>query len=50
MHLIIGGNNQKDFGDAKEFFRFVNELANEKIAKNEPPPEKIILCKTKRML
>ena len=38
------------FNDVKEFFRFLNELINEKKANKEKPSEKIILCKTKRYM
>ncbi len=44
------GFNHEGFRDAREFFRYFNELVKEKIADGEPPPEKIIVCKTKRSL
>ena len=41
---------RQDFCDAREFLRYFNELVKEKITNNEPLPEKIIVCKTKRSL
>jgi LDH2 family malate/lactate/ureidoglycolate dehydrogenase len=45
---VVLGIDQNSFCDAREFFRYVNELVKEKIANDEPQPEKIILCKTNR--
>ena len=44
------GLSGDDFHDAREFFRYFNELVKEKITNREPLPEKIIVCKTKRSL
>jgi len=41
---------KNNFCDVREFFRHLNELIKEKIANGEKPPEKIILCKTRRHL
>ena len=44
------GLDKNDFNDVREFFRYLNELINEKISNNVKPPEKIILCKKKRYI
>lgn len=44
------GLNRDDFYDARVFIRYFNELVKEKITNGAPPPEKIIVCKTKRSL
>ena len=44
------GTSGDDFRDAREFFRYFNELIKGKIANGEPLPEKIIVCETKRSL
>ena len=44
------GMDQNDFFDAREFFRYLNELIEEKINSEEPLPEKIIVCQTKRSI
>ena len=39
-----------DFNDARDFFLYLNEYAEQKVIKADPPPEKIILINTKRSL
>ena len=42
------GLDNDNFCDAREFFRYLNELIKEKLTNNELPVGKIILCKTDR--
>lgn len=44
------GMSQDDFYDAREFFKYFNNLVIEKKDAGEPPMEKIIVCKIKRSL
>ena len=44
------GLNQESFCDAREFIRNFNELVKVKIANEEPPPEKILVCKINRSI
>ncbi|MCL2698029.1 MAG: hypothetical protein FWE74_08105 [Oscillospiraceae bacterium] len=39
-----------DFNDARDFFLYLNEYAERKAERGDPPPDKIILVNTKRSL
>ena len=41
-------HNKSNFQDARDFFRYFNDLVKEKIENDEPLPEKIIVCKMVR--
>ena len=45
---VVLGHNKNDFQDARDFFRFFNELVIDKVNNGEPLPEKIIVSKMKR--